>query len=86
MSMCQYCTLFLFLCFDNKVVVGSGSEVLPNTQGRVWHTGYFYGIFNIFHMCVPTDVPHQVMHTLVHNVMTLHHAMVLLMNTDDVMS
>ena len=35
--------------------------------------GYFYSILNIFCMCLPPDMPHQVMHTLVHNVMMVHH-------------
>ena len=41
MSMCQDCTLFLFLCFDNKVVVGSESEGAPKYAGE----GVTYRVF-----------------------------------------
>ena len=47
--------------------------------------GYFYGILNIFHMCMPPDMLHQVTCTLIHNVMLLSHVMIIT-NTDDFMS
>ena len=46
--------------------------------------GYFYDILNIFRMCVPPDVLHQVTHTLIHNIVMLHLVMSQ-MNTDDIM-
>ena len=84
--MCHICT-FLFLCFDsNKVVVGSGSEGAPKYVGEGVTYGVFYGILNIFHMCMPPDMPPQVMHTLVCNTMTLCCVMTSQTNTHDIMS
>ena len=52
----------------NKMVEGSGSRALPNMQGRLWHTGYFWVLIAFFHMCVPSDMPHQIVHTLSYDV------------------
>ena len=38
---CTYIVFFLFLCFNNKAVVGSGSEGAPKYVGE----GVAYGVF-----------------------------------------
>ena len=58
------------IVFINKSVEGSGSKGTPKYTGEGVTYGVFLGINRIFScVCAPSDVPHQVAHTLSYHVM-----------------